>query len=300
MSSPIDNIPKQDSNPNLRIPNSSNSEETEKSKVVGMAGADFIYNLQAPLLQHIQFFDGNFVIKHQSEGVGGIDKQEVGKIVNLIDGSNKLMRKCSLNDIIFLVMLIMTKSASDQRQSRAELWSNKKNVSNTEAINVYQMGINAAKETYELTMENIRMQKWMAGISIGLGIVSLFVGSFYALSTNSATRGLDLIKNASGILGKFISASKFANTILIPLINAGMGIYQGIKGLEFARRQKEISFMQAEREALKGFFDFNMKQMESMVEAYSLSNKHVKNAIDTIKNTLQKTQETKMSIARNI
>ena len=79
-----------------------------------------------------------------------------------------------------------------------------------------------------------------------------------------------------------------------------MGIVQGAMNLGFARRQKEISFLQAEREALKGFFDFNMKQMESMVEAYSLSNKHVKNAIDTIKNTLQKTQETKMSIARNI
>ena len=298
MSSSIDNIPKQDSNPNLRMPSSSNSEETEKSKVIGMAGADFIYNLQAPLLQHVQFFDGNFIIKHQSEGVGGIDKQEVGKVVNLIDGSNKLMRKCSLNDIIFLVMLIMTKSASDQRQSRAELWSNKKNVSNTEAINVYQMGIDAAKETYKLTMDNIKMQKIMAWVSIGLGIVSVITGPFAALGTNSATRGL--FDNASNILKTFISVSKTINSIVIPAINAGMGIYQGIKGLEFARRQKEISFLQAEREALKGFFDFNMKQMESMVEAYSLSNKHVKNAIDTIKNTLQKTQETKMSIARNI
>ena len=298
MSGPIDNIPKQDSNPDLRMPNSSNSEETEKSKVVGMAGADFIYNLQAPLLQHVQFFDGNFVIKHQSEGVSGIDKQEVGKIVNLIDGSNKLMRKCSLNDIIFLVMLIMTKSASDQRQSRAELWSNKKNVSNTEAINVYQMGIDAAQKTFDLTMDNIKMQKIMAWVSIGLGVVSVITGPFAALGTNSATRGL--FDNASNILKTFISVSKTINSIVITAINAGMGIYQGIKGLEFARRQKEISFMQAEREALKGFFDFNMKQMESMVEAYSLSNKHVKNAIDTIKNTLQKTQETKMSIARNI
>ena len=297
MSSPIDNIPKLDSNPNLRMPNSSNSEETEKSKVVGIAGADFIYNLQAPF-SNVQFFDGNSVIKHQSEGVGGIDKQEVGKIVNLIDGSNKLMRKCSLNDIIFLVMLIMTKAASDQRQSRAELWSNKKSVSNTEAINVYQMGINAAKESYELTMDNIKMQKIMAWVSIGLGVVSLITGPFAALGTNSATRGL--FDNASNILKTFISVSKTINSIVIPAINAGMGIYQGIKGLEFARRQKEISFLQAEREALKGFFDFNMKQLESMVEAYSLSNKHIKNAIDTIKNTLQKTQETKMSIARNI
>ena len=297
MSSPIDNIPKQDGNPNLRMPNSSNSEETEKSKVVGIAGADFIYNLQAPF-SNVQFFDGNSVIKHQSEGVGGIDKQEVGKIVNLIDGSNKLMRKCSLNDIIFLVMLIMTKAASDQRQSRAELWSNKKSVSNTEAINVYQMGINAAKESYELTMDNIKMQKIMAWVSIGLGVVSLITGPFAALGTNSATRGL--FDNASNILKTFISVSKTINSIVIPAINAGMGIYQGIKGLEFARRQKEISFLQAEREALKGFFDFNMKQLESMVEAYSLSNKHIKNAIDTIKNTLQKTQETKMSIARNI
>ena len=299
MSSPIDNIPKLDSNPNLRMPNSSNSEETEKSKVVGIAGADFIYNLQAPF-SNVQFFDGNFIIKHQSEGVGGINKREVGKIVNLIDGSNKLMRKCSLNDIIFLVMLIMTKSASDQRQSRAELWSNKKNVSNTEAINVYQMGIDAAKETYDLTMDNIKMQKIMAWVSIGLGVVSVITGPFYALSTNSATKGLDLIKNASGILVKFITVSKLANTIFIPAANAFMGFYQGYRNLGFAERQKEISFLQAEREALKGFFDFNMKQMESMVEAYSLSNKHVKNAIDTIKNTLQKTQETKMSIARNI
>lgn len=298
MSNTIGNkLPKQDSTPDLRMPNSSNSEETEKSKVVGMAGADFIYNLQAPF-SNVQFFDGNFVIKHQSEGVGGIDKQEVGKIVNLIDGSNKLMRKCSLNDIIFLVMLIMTKSASDQRQSRAELWSNKKNVSNTEAINVYQMGIDAAQKTFELTMDNIKMQKIMAWVSIGLGIVSVITGPFAALGTNSATRGL--FDNASNTLKTFISVSKTINSIFIPAINAGMGIYQGIKGLEFARRQKEISFLQAEREALKGFFDFNMNQMESMVEAYSLSNKHVKNAIDTIKNTLQKTQETKMSIARNI
>ena len=247
MSSPIDNIPKLDSNPNLRMPNSSNSEETEKSKVVGIAGADFIYNLQAPF-SNVQFFDGNFIIKHQSEGVGGINKREVGKIVNLIDGSNKLMRKCSLNDIIFLVMLIMTKSASDQRQSRAELWSNKKNVSNTEAINVYQMGIDAAKETYDLTMDNIKMQKIMAWVSIGLGVVSVITGPFYALSTNSATKGLDLIKNASGILGKFITVSKLANTIFIPAANAFMGFYQGYRNLGFAERQKEISFLQAERE----------------------------------------------------
>ena len=299
MSSPIDNIPKQDSNPDLRMPDSSNSEETEKSKVIGMAGADFIYNLQTSLSQHVQFFDGNFVIKHQSEGVGGIDKQEVGKIVNLIDGSNKLMRKCSLNDIIFLIMLIMTKSASDQRQSRAELWSNKKSVSNTEAINVYQMGIDAAQKTFELTMDNIKLQKIMAWVSIGLGVVSVITGPFAALGTNSATK--KLFENASDTLKTFVSVSITINTIAIPAINAAMGIAQGVTNLVyFSKKQKEISFLQAEREALKGFFDFNMKQMESMVEAYSLSNKHVKNAIDTIKNTLQKTQETKMSIARNI
>ena len=100
MSGPIDNIPKQDSNPNLRMPNSSNSEETEKSKVVGMAGADFIYNLQTSLSQHVQFFDGNFVIKHQSEGVGGIDKQEVGKI-HLISG--KVGRSCGQTRKMYLI-----------------------------------------------------------------------------------------------------------------------------------------------------------------------------------------------------
>lgn len=297
MSSPIDNIPKQDSNPDLRMPSSSNSEETEKSKVVGMAGADFIYNSQSPF-SNVQFFDGNFVIKHQSEGVGGIDKQEVGKIVNLIDGSNKLMRKCSLNDIIFLIMLIMTKSASDQRQSRAELWSNKKNVSNTEAINVYQMGIDAAQKTFELTMDNIKMQKIMAWISIGLGVVSVVASPISSLSSN-VTTSFKFLETSSKFIQNVVLASKIA-TFATQVAQSAMGIYQGIKGLEFARRQKEISFLQAEREALKGFFDFNMKQMESMVEAYSLSNKHVKNAIDTIKNTLQKTQETKMSIARNI
>ena len=299
MSSPIDkNLPKQDSNPDLRLPNSSNSEETEKSKVVGMAGADFIYNLQA-LFSNIQFFDGNFIIKHQSEGVGGIDKQEVGKIVNLIDGSNKLMRKCSLNDIIFLVMLIMTKSASDQRQSRAELWSNKKNVSNTEAINVYQMGIDAAKETYNLTMGNIKMQKIMAWVSIGLGVVSVFASPISSLSSN-VTTSFKFLETSSKLIKNVVLASKIA-TFVTQVAQYAMGIAQGVVNLVyFSKKQKEISFMQAEREALKGFFDFNMKQMESIVEAYSLSNKHVKNAIDTIKNTLQKTQETKMSIARNI
>lgn len=297
MSSPIDNIPKQDSNPDLRMPSSSNSEETEKSKVVGMAGADFIYNSQAPF-SNVQFFDGNFVIKHQSEGVGGIDKQEVGKIVNLIDGSNKLMRKCSLNDIIFLIMLIMTKAASDQRQSRAELWSNKKNVSNTEAINVYQMGIDAAQKTFELTMDNIKMQKIMAWISIGLGVVSVVASPISSLSSN-VTTSFKFLETSSKFIQNVVLASKIA-TFATQVAQSAMGIVQGAMNLGFARRQKEISFMQAEREVLKGFFDFNMKQMESMVEAYSLSNKHVKNAIDTIKNTLQKTQETKMSIARNI
>ena len=298
MSSPIDNISKQDSNPDLRKPISSNSEETEKSKVVGMAGADFIYNLQTSLSQHVQFFDGNFVIKHQSEGVGGIDKQEVGKIVNLIDGSNKLMRKCSLNDIIFLIMLIMTKSASDQRQSRAELWSNKKNVSNTEAINVYQMGIDAAQKTFELTMDNIKMQKIMAWISIGLGVVSVVASPISSLSSN-VTTSFKFLETSSKFIQNVVLASKIA-TFATQVAQSAMGIVQGAMNLKFANRQKEISFLQAERAALQGFFDFNMKQMESMVEAYSLSNKHVKNAIDTIKNTLQKTQETKMSIARNI
>ena len=299
MSSPIDNIPKQDSNPDLRKPISSNSEETEKSKVVGMAGADFIYNLQTSLAQHVQFFDGSFVIKHQSEGVSGIDKQEVGKIVNLIDGSNKLMRKCSLNDIIFLIMLIMTKAASDQRQSRAELWSNKKNVSNTEAINVYQMGIDAAKETYELTMDNIKMQKIMAWVSIGLGAVSVVASPISSLSSN-VTTSFKFFETSSKLIQNVVLASKIA-TFVTQVAQSAMGIAQGVVNLVyFSKKQKDISFLQAEREALKGFFDFNMKQMESMVEAYSLSNKHVKNAIDTIKNTLQKTQETKMSIARNI
>ena len=56
------------------------------------------------------------------------------------------MRKYSLYDIIFFIILIMTKSASDQPQSRAEMWSNKKNVFNIEAKNVSKCASRRPKE----------------------------------------------------------------------------------------------------------------------------------------------------------
>lgn len=269
------------------------------------------------------------------DAVGGFKSGELNKISDLLDGSNGLVQKCSLNDIMFLVMLMMTKSAADQRQSRYEDIAAKKVVAQKTADTVYELKMAEAKETYEAEKKAAVLQIVTGSMQVVTGFVSVVGGGvalFGELST--AFRGVanaitnfasDMIERTNWflrIVGKIVKPlgslmNKLANVASGKIFQTVAGvsravqlianaasstttIVQGVVQIDIAKQQRKASFITTEASLNDALFNFNMQQLRYMQSAYSTSNRNIQNTISSIKEILQQNQSTRLSIARNI
>lgn len=284
------------SNTSLDDPTSSegaSSTEGEKARVVSAAVPEMmILPHQVTRYADNMFygFTDNNVCKID-DAVGGFKSGELNKISDLLDGSNGLVKKCSLNDIMFLVMLMMTKSAADQRQSRYEDIAAKKVVAQKTADTVYELKMAEAKTTYEA-------EKKQAILQIAMGSVQIVIGCIGVVSGGVAVLG-EIPKIASKI-SSVVTGSFRAIQLIANAASSITTIVQGVVQIDIAKQQRKASFITTEASLNSALFNFNMQQLKNMQSAYSTSNRNIQNTISSIKEILQQNQSTRLSIARNI
>ncbi|MDR2603033.1 MAG: hypothetical protein LBC11_00520 [Puniceicoccales bacterium] len=223
-----------------------------------------------------------------SNAVGNLQSGELNRISDLLDGSNKYVQKCSLNDIMFLVMLILIKSTSEQRESRFESMSDKKVVSAKAATAVYELKMAEAKATYEKEKAAAELKKTMAIVGMCCACLSIVasaatVVSMVSVSISSLARSISTIAN-----------------VVSSIANAAATIAQGVIGLQLAEQGKDVAFIRAEVVQMQTFFENTMKQVRSMQEAYSSSQRSITSSLQSMQEILEKQQNTRLSVARNI
>ncbi|MDR1890582.1 MAG: hypothetical protein LBQ23_00145, partial [Puniceicoccales bacterium] len=99
---------------------STSGEGGEVARIVGSANPEFVVSPFHTFSNSPIMFSSDGAPRDIDTGVGNVKPGELGRVSDLLDGSSKYVQKCSLNDIMFLVMLILIKSTSEQRESRFE------------------------------------------------------------------------------------------------------------------------------------------------------------------------------------
>ncbi len=282
-------------NPSLDEPTASegtSSAEGEKARVMSAAVPEMILPHQVTRYADNVFygFTDNNICKIDDSS-GSFKSGELNKVSDLLDGSNGLVQKCSLNDIMFLVMLMMTKSAADQRQSRYEDIAAKKVVVQKTADTVYELKMAEAKTTYEAEKKQAILQIVMGSVQIVIGFIDAFSGGVALVGEISQTTN-KVFKAISSACRVVQMASQAASSLI--------SVAQGIVTINIAKKQKKSAFISEEAKISQTLFNFNMQQLRNMQSAYSTSNRNIQNTISSIKEILQQNQSTRLSIARNI
>lgn len=267
--------------------------EGEKAKVVYTAYPEMVllYWRITPQIDNTFRPPTDSSVGKIDDAVGGFKSGELNKISDLLDGSNGLVQKCSLNDIMFLVMLMMTKSIADQRQSRYEDIAAKKVVVQKTADTVYELKMAEAKTTYEAEKKQAILQIAMGSVQIVIGFIDAFSGGVSLVGEISQTTN-KVFKAISSACRVVQMASQAASSLT--------SVAQGIVTIDIAKKQKKSAFISEEAKISQALFNFNMQQLRNMQSAYSTSNRNIQNTISSIKEILQQNQSTRLSIARNI
>jgi hypothetical protein len=220
--------------------------------------------------------------------VGNLQSGELNRVSDLLDGSNKYVQKCSLNDIMFLVMLIIIKSTSEQRESRFEGMSAKKAVSAKTATAVFELKMAEAKATYEKEKKAAEMKKIMAIVGMCCACLSIVASAATVAS------------QVSSVVTSLATTISTVANIISSIANAAATIAQGIIGLQLAEKGKDVAFIRAEVVQMQTFFENTMKQIRSMQEAYSSSQRNITSSLQSMQKILEEQQNTRLSVARNI
>jgi hypothetical protein len=182
-------------------------------------------------------------------------------------------------------MLILIKSTSEQRESRFEGMMAKKDISAQTSIAVYELKKAEAEATYEKEKKAAELKQAMACVSMGCACLSI-AGSIAGAASQT---GNAIAKIASAVVNAFSS-----------LVNVGATIAQGIISLKLAEEGRDIAFIRAEVAQLQTFFENNIKQIRSMQEAYNASQRNITSSLQSMQEILEKQQNTRLSVARNI
>jgi hypothetical protein len=201
---------------------------------------------------------------------------------------------------MFLVMLILTKSTSEQRESRFEGLIVKKRVAREGSTAVYNMKMAEAEATYKTEEKQAEIKKIVGIVSIVAGAVSIVGGVFSGIAKNTAI---------AQKLGEVISEKVLTNisrygAVVAQLISTvctdSASLYQGIATLDLAEIRKNAAFVSAETKQTQAFFERAMKEIGDMQEAYGNSQREISTTLKSMQEALEKKQETRLSVARNI
>ncbi|MDR0742499.1 MAG: hypothetical protein LBE98_03475 [Puniceicoccales bacterium] len=277
------------SQPDLEEPGagSTSGEGGEVAGKVAGANPECVVPPVNPFNSIIVFHSGDGI--DASNGVGNLQFGDLNSISDLLDGSNKYIQKCSLNDILFLVMLILIKATSEQRQSRFESMSTQRAVSAMVSTAVFELKIAEAKATYEKEMKAAELKMVMAIVSIVCAVLSIIAAVAGAIG-QAASGAVKAIANAIENVAKVIST----------ILNIVAPLVQGLVGLQIAEKGRTAAFMRAEIALMQTFFENTMQRVRNMQAAYSASQRNITSSLQSMQEILEKKQSTRLSVARNI
>jgi hypothetical protein len=281
------------------------------AKTVSLAYADAI-------VQHVVLLDNSFhgnVAQHDANGpgifgigdsVGSVNSNELYKVSGLLDGSNKQVMKCSLNDIMFLVMLIMVQASTDQRSSRMEDAIAKKKVSDHAAAAVFTLGLAKAKAQFKAEKTSAIVKIVTGYVSIAAAAASM-VGAaatggreIAGLRIDAFTKAGKTVKDSLRTVANVCRAvNMIAKFVSIAAQTAGTFVSFFLK-IDIAKERKKASYLGAEEKRIRTFFEFNMQQIKNMQEAYSTSQRNIRSELGAMREIIQKKQEVTLNIARNV
>jgi hypothetical protein len=297
--------------PDLGKPTETSSEGDEKAKIVSRS-PEFFAQAFANMIKlqmsgsdySLNFNNGNgrgedTSIEAPGNNVNSRNAVQFGDLLG--DSSGKLM-KCSLGDIIFLVMLILTQSTADQRNSRFEDTISQKNTARIAAQAVYQMRIAEAEAQYKVEKKQAELQRTMAIVSMvtsSIGAITACLGPL-GQAIGSIAKAADAVTKTIQIVVRVLQIISTIASVVSSGINSGFQLYHGIKNLEISKNRYTASMIRANTNFNKAFLDFHMGQLNKMQEAYSMMQQNVDTMLDRINETLQEQRTTLHEVARNI
>ncbi|MDR1401783.1 MAG: hypothetical protein LBI81_02400 [Puniceicoccales bacterium] len=309
-SSQSSNIPASSSQPSSEDPavGSVSSEGGELAKIVSLFHMDAIMQCATP--QN----NANLPIVHSySDSVFDVNSStttlrpgDMRNVICLLDASNANSTKCNYVDILFLILLVQEELFADQRNSRFNAMTDIRKSARSAANTVYQMKMNEAKETYKAEKKAAMVKIIVGIIGICTGVVSMVT----SVVNGMKALGIALKGSISGIMNKIQKALEkmqgtlqkvlMATTAARMILSIGSGVAQLPLNLDVAKHRYMASLAAANAKLLETFFNFSLTQVQDMQEAYAESKKITKATIDDISELLQKLQESRLSITRNI
>jgi hypothetical protein len=272
-------------------------------EIVALSIADV---LMAPLLRN----DNDYFTSTRptdNEAMGGVDApdgaspRQALSITDLLEGSGKQVMKCSLNDLMFLVMLIMIKSTAEQRNSRYEATIDRKQISHHAANTVYDMKMAEAQKNLEADLKEAKMAKIMGWVSIAVGCVSVITAGLGGIS--GIGRAIGSVQKFSESTIKLLKVATVVTEVIdgaMSIAQSSFGIANSFVNLKIVNMRYKANIMGNEIQIMERTFETNMQQLRDMQGAYSTSQQKISSLFDQIKEALQMKQDTRMTVARNV
>ncbi|MDR1595661.1 MAG: hypothetical protein LBR91_01910 [Puniceicoccales bacterium] len=211
---------------------------------------------------------------------GTIKMGDLHSAIRLLDVDSTNSKKCSYEDILFLVMVILEESAADQRNSRFNEMITKIKVADKAASSVFEMKIKEADATYKAS-------KKTACMKIATGIVNIVTSGLSGVAGGLST---------GKILGTVVKIIK----LVVTIINFVMSVVSFSMSITTANLRHEASITNADAKRAEKFFEFTLSHVKEMQEAYSTSKKNVQTIMDTIREVIQREYASKSGISKNI
>jgi hypothetical protein len=216
------------------------AEAGEIGKTLTFAYADLFNGplVRTPVYQNFNADWTQNVASAIDGATGSVNPTSVMGMTDTLSGSSGKVHKCSLGDIMFLVMLILTKSATEQRTSRFEGMVAKKGTAAMAATTTYNMKMRVAEDQYKLDVKSAKMQIAFGFVGIGLGIISAGV----SLASGVASIGVALKGVSESIKATLKTIRLIANIVgaATSVLKGGASLANSILQMELIKERRDV------------------------------------------------------------
>jgi hypothetical protein len=272
-------------------------DSTTKTDTVAKNAPDALINmLTAPLLMQLP---------GKSSSIDGIEQGndiksgDLSKIAGMLDGTSGQLMKCSLGDIIFLVMLIMIQSTADQREASYDGITAQKQSTAAIAKNIYELKTSAAVKRYDATIKQLDEDRIFAIVSIVIGIVSAGISAFSFVASVMSM----IIQTVNTLLKTVQMIAKVTQSIT-QIIQSTNQIIKGSITYDTSEKCSEMrlvsSRLAADAQKASAMLSQQLSQIGSAQDAYCELQRNVSSKLDALSQILQENHSNKLTIARSI
>ncbi|MDR1413828.1 MAG: hypothetical protein LBI56_02735 [Puniceicoccales bacterium] len=297
------NVPNDSSQPSAEDTSvgSVSSEGAEVAKIVSLFNADAIVQYIVPSSSIT-----SAIIPSHSEAVFDIADSsralrpgDMHSVMCLLSAHDQTSSKCDYVDILFLILIIQEELFADQRNARFSVMVDVKKTASATSSVIYQMKLSEAKETYKAEAKAAKLKIISASIGIVIATVTIVTAccrTLCELGNKLMDQAPKILKAMQGTLLKAVMVTQGIDIFL----NITKGVVALNLNLEVAKHRYKANLAGANARMLESFFQFNIAKISDLRESYSSARKEVNQVIDNIRELLQKLQDNRLSVARNI